>query len=136
MKFYVDNFELKSLFKLSHRLGFANLDSQKSKLLSVLTLYYTMKTLQNLSYMQKLSKPETSWFWALSYVSWLPYIIVSIHKLFSETVLVNMYSLLSQFPFFDLYMADLSVLVIHDLQKDTPVNKFMLINTQTNKQIV
>ena len=48
---------------------------------------------------------------------------------------MNMYSPTSQLPFFDLGLADLSLLVLHDSQKIVPVNKFTLVNKQTNFQL-
>ena len=56
----MDNFQLKISFKLSFLLGFVNLESQTNKLLPVLTLHCTVYTLQYVSYMRELSKPETS----------------------------------------------------------------------------
>ena len=58
--FYIDNFELKISFKLSFSLGFANLDSQTNKLLSLLTLHCTVYTLQYVPYIKGLSRAETS----------------------------------------------------------------------------
>ena len=44
----MDNFELKISFELCFYLGFANLDSQTNKLLSVLTLHCTVYTLKRM----------------------------------------------------------------------------------------
>ena len=60
IRFYMNNFELKISFKLGFCLGFANLYSQTNKLLSVLTLYCTVYTLQYVPYTWELSKPDTS----------------------------------------------------------------------------
>ena len=62
-KFHIDNFQLKISFKLSFCLGFANINSQTNKLLSVLTLHCTVYTLQYVPYIWELSKPETSQGW-------------------------------------------------------------------------
>ena len=44
----MDNFELKISFELCFYLGFANLDNQTNKLLSVLTLHCTVYTLKRM----------------------------------------------------------------------------------------
>ena len=51
---------MKISFKLSFSLGFANLDSQTNKLLSVLTLHCTVYILQYIPFIKQLSRPETS----------------------------------------------------------------------------
>merc|ERR1712081_141705 len=58
--FYIDNFELKISFKLSFSSGFANLHSQKNKLLYELTLHCKVYTLHYIPYTKELSRPETS----------------------------------------------------------------------------
>ena len=62
MNYYIENFELKILFKLSFCLGSVNLDSQTNKLLAAHKLQSTVYTIQHIhtKYMQKVSKPDNS----------------------------------------------------------------------------
>merc|ERR1712081_3876 len=57
IRFYMNNFELQFSFKLGFCLGFANLYSQTNKLMSVLTLNYTVYTLQYVPYIYITSFP-------------------------------------------------------------------------------
>ena len=125
-----------------------NLDSQTNKLISVLTLHSSVYTLQYVLYIQELSKPRTSQkrgpMWKI--ILWLRNRLFQIFTLSElafiyntylftncilETVLVYLYSTTSEFSFFDLCLLELSLLIIHDLQK-----KYLSINSlnkQTNK---
>ena len=128
--------------KLSFCLGFANIDSQTNKLMSVLILHCTVNTLQYVPYIGELSKPENI-LWhknrlvMSSTLSELAFIYMTFLFIYSFRDSPRKYILTYiSISFLWLCLADLSLLKIHDLQKKVPDNKFLLFNKQKNFLLV